>query len=165
MIERIEVDQKSYDALVSALRKEEDGKELARDFVKMLTVAVSPAAEEAKTAILSMSSAHESTDGAKLRPAVASRVSVRIRLGGSSPGVFIRAGKSGMPRGFHNAPKRLNARKWRHKVYGNPEVWVDQVGQPGWFDDTIARYRPAAIRAAERAMDRMAKRISDRTRG
>jgi len=164
VIGRIEVDQKSLTALTSALRKEADGKELTRDLVKMLTVAVSPAAAAARTAIHSMSSQGK-TVGPGLRSAVAARVAVQVRTGGRSPGVAIRARKAGMPRGFRNAPKRLNARKWRHQVYGNPDVYTTQTGRPGWFDATIARHRAAAIKAAEKAMDGMARRISDRTRG
>lgn len=164
MIERIEVEEKSYLALLSALRKEEDGKELTRDLVEKLTEAVSPAAEAAKAEIVSMTSA-SGTHSPKLSPAIASRVAIRIRTGGSRPGVAIIAGKSGMPRGFRNAPKRTNAAKWRHQVFGNPDVWRDQVGKPGWFDSTIGRHRAAAIKAAEEAMDNMAQRISDRTRG
>lgn len=164
MIDRIEVEERSYLALLSALRKEEDGKELTRDLVARLTEAVSPAAEAAKSQILSMTSAG-GTHSPKLSSAIASRVAVRIRTGGSRPGVAIIAGKTGMPRGFRNAPKRTNAAKWRHKVFGNPDVWVNQVGRPGWFDSTISRHRAAAIKAAEQAMDDMAQRIDDRTRG
>lgn len=166
MIERIEVDQKSFDALTRALHREADGKELERDFVERLEAAVTPAAEAAKSSILSMSSSGSTTDGISIRAAVASQVAVQVRLGGRSPGVSIKAGKTGMPRGFANAPKRLNSRKgWRHQVYGNPDVWVTQLGKPGWFDDTIQRRRAAATKAAKKAMDNMAQRISDRTKG
>jgi hypothetical protein len=165
VIERIEVEPKSLAALVAALNKEADGEKLGWDLARNLAAAVSPAAGAAKSSILTMSSPREVTDGVSLRSAVASRVAVEVRLGGSSPGVAIKAGKVGMPRGFANAPKRLNSRHgWRHKVFGR-EVWVTQVGRPGWFDDTIARRKPAATKAARQALDAMAKRISDRSRG
>ena len=110
-----------------------------------------------------MESHHGSTPGLRASVARATRVSVRTT--GRRAGVAIRASKLGMPRGFRNAPKRLNAKGgWRHPVYGR-DVWVSQLGKPGWFDDTIAKFKPAAREAAKRALAEMAKRISNQTRG
>jgi hypothetical protein len=39
------------------------------------------------------------------------------------------------------------------------------MGQPGWFDDTIAAEEPAAIRAADGALEAVAERIDLKTRG
>lgn len=160
---RIEVDPKSLRLLVRALRKEADGKELVRDFKRNLVAVAEPAAAAAKASILSMESHHDSQPG--LRAAIARATKVSIRTTGKRAGVAIRASKLGMPRGFRNAPKRLNAKGgWRHPVYGR-DVWVSQLGKPGWFDDTIATFKPEAVVAAKRAMVEIAKRISRSTRG
>jgi hypothetical protein len=163
MIERIEVDEKQVVRLVAALRAEEDGKGLNQDLVEELTHIVQPAIRASQAAIMSMPSSTEQTPG--LRSSVASHIHERVRLSGQHPSVGIAVDKSGMPRSFRNAPKRLNARRgWRHKVFGG-DVWVTQRGKPGWFDDTIAKFKPAAERAAARALDKVAARIDHKTKG
>lgn len=163
MIERVEVDQRSLRKLVIALRRESDGRELARDLTKQLYDVAVPARDAARAAIMSMSSKGQ-TVGRPLRATVAARTLISVHLGGRRPGVAIRAHKSGMPRGFINAPKRLNSRRgWRRQVYGGP--WVSQMGKPGWFDDTMRKFQPAARRAAQRVQDEMAERVARRAKG
>lgn len=164
MQEHVEVDQRALKLLYSALRKEEDGKELVRDLSRELRKVAEPAAAAARAAILSLGSHSEALPG--LRSTVASRVKVSVRISGKRPGVRIRVSKAGMPRGFNNAPKRLNSAKgWRHPVFGNRDLWVTQHGKPGWFDDTVSAFRPAAVLGAARALDKVAKRIDNKTRG
>jgi hypothetical protein len=164
VIERVEVDEKSLARLVTALRAESDSNALARDLVHGLERVAEPALAAARSALFGMASSSDVLPG--LRSTVAAHTRVRVKLSGKHPGVSIRSDKTGMPRGFANAPKRLNsARGWRHQVFGNPTVWVTQRGAPGWFDGTIPRFQGAAQRAAEKAMDDMAKRIDARTKG
>src|ERR1044072_1036312 len=146
--------------LTRALNKEADGKELRRDLVRELKIAVEPVTALAPGSILSMAS--QGLSAPPLRSAVAAAVRTEARLSGRQAGVSAIAKKTGMPRGFRNAPKRLNARGgWRHPVRGNPNVWVSQKGKPGWFDDTMRRADPAAERAAKKAMDDMGKSIDE----
>lgn len=164
MIDRVEVDEKSLARLVATLRAESDGKALTRDLVSELRKVAEPALLAARASLMSMASGSSVEPG--LRSTVAAHTRIRVRLVGKRPGVSIRADKTGMPRGFDNAPKRLNSPKgWRHMVFGDPDVWVTQRGKPGWFDDTISRHRPAAVRAAQKALDDMARRIDAKTRG
>ena len=158
----VEVDQRDLRRLVIALRKAGDGKELRKDLVKGLRSAVVPVAQAAKASILSMPSSGGHS-GASLRGAVAGGVKVQIRTTGAA-GVFVVAKSTGMPRNFRNAPKRLDAKSWRHPVPG-VKKWVTQVGKPGWFDDTMQRARPGANRAAADALDSVAQRIDQQTRG
>lgn len=164
MDQHVEVDQKQLRRVYAALRAEEDGKELSRDLVRELRDVAEPAAEAARAAILSMGSHSEALPG--LRGTVAHHTRVKVRLTGKRPGVMVRVDKNGMPRGFRNAPKRLNsARGWRHQVFGNPDVWVSQRGKPGWFDDTMKKFTAEAREAAGHALDKVAKRIDNKTRG
>jgi hypothetical protein len=164
MIGRIEVDERSLARLVAALNSESDGRELGHDLVRELTAVAEPALNAARASLMSMASESHALPG--LRATVARHTRIRVRLSGKHPGVSIRADKSGMPRGFDNAPKRLNsARGWRHMVFGDANTWVTQRGKPGWFDDTISTFKPAARRAAQRALDDVARRIDSRTRG
>ena len=79
---------------------------------------------------------------------------------GRAAGVSVKARKSGMPRGFANAPKRINAQKFRHPVFGK-DRWVEQVGAPGFFDHPLQRdhvaYRAACVRAIEDMADRISR--------
>ena len=164
MIAEVEVDQRDLRKLVTTLNREADGKELRRDLVDNLKAAVEPAAQAARASILSMSVSGLVRAVPPLRAAVAAAVKVAVRTSGQRAGVFVIAGKTSMPRGFADAPRRLNARRgWRHPVFGS-DVWERQLGKPGWFDDTLDRARPAALRAAQDAMDAMADRIEQRTK-
>jgi hypothetical protein len=161
---RVEVDSASLRLLVVALGKEADGKALVRDLVKELRAVAEPARDAARASVLGMESTSAVLPG--LRAAVARNTRVTVRTTGSRAGVGVRASKSGMPRGFRNAPRRLNAYKgWRHPVFGDRSVWVVQRGRPGWFDDSIEPFKPAAAKGAAAALDSSARRISRRTRG
>lgn len=162
----IEVDARDLRRLVISLKKASDGKELRKDLVRGLKAAVEPAAKAAKASILSMSSSgSRDEEGTSLRAAVAAAVKTQVRTVGSRAGVYVVAGRSGMPRGFLDAPKRLNAKRWRHPVFGNRKKWVTQVGKPGWFDKAMDSAKPATVRAAKEAMDNVAQRIDHQTRG
>lgn len=146
------------------LRREAEFRTLRADFVAELKNVARPAAEEAKRRVRAMPS--QSTGrrrGGSLRSKVASKVVVRVSTSGKRAGVRVIVMKNGMPRGFRNAPQRLNRRQgWRHPVF-SPEVWVIQIGAPGWFDGTMVATRQEGRRAALRAMASMRDRIARRS--
>lgn len=163
MFAQVEVDEKQLARLVLALRAEADGKDLDRDLARNLRTALEPARDAARAAIMAMPSKSQVVPS--LRAAVAEATVTSVRLSGQRPGVAIRTGKTGMPRGFTNAPQRLNrAKGWRHPVRGT-DRWVTQVGAPGWFDDTIEPFKTEATQAAGEALDAVAHRIDERTKG
>jgi hypothetical protein len=152
---QIEPDERSWHRAQRALDGEADGQEFRRDLAEGLTEALRPAVAELRGAILGMASAGLPHAGESLRGAVAAHIEVEVRASGA----VIRATKRGMPRGFSNAPKRLNARRgWRRQVYGG--AWVRQIGKPGWFDDTTARGHERYRRAAEAALEKRIRRIT-----
>jgi hypothetical protein len=158
----LRVTHEGLDALVRAIRAEEDGKELRKDLAKNLREVLKPAAAEAKSSIMAMGSAGLPTAPA-LRASVAKKIRPEVKLGGRWSGARVKAFKTKTVRGFPNAPKRLNrAGGWRHPVYGNREVWVQQHGKPEWFDRSFqgreGHYRQAVLDA----MEDMARRIADR---
>lgn len=144
----------------TALRTEQDGVKLGRDLARRLRQAVEPAVTEAKGRVLAMDSGGLRRDGGSLRAAVAAKVGAQALLSGKRAGVRVRARRSGMPRGFANAPKRLNSDKgWRHPVFGNRDTWVSQVGAPNWFDDPmqarVGEYQTAVRQAVQDMADRI----------
>ncbi len=139
---------------------EADGKKLRRDLGKELRKAAQPIVLDARSNILALPS---STRGQRvpLRATIAREVKVQTRWSGNSTGVRIRVGKRKMPRGFKNAPKRLNSgRGWRHPVFGDYETWVQQVGRPSWFHDATRGHRPEVRKAVLRAMNAALVRIA-----
>lgn len=162
---RASVDERDLTRLVAALNAESDGRALRRDLRRDLRTAVEPAAAAAQASILSMGVGGLTRAQPSLRTVVAAAVKVEVRTGVKRAGVAVVVKKHTMPRGFWNAPKRLNSRRgWRHPVRGT-DAWVTQRGKPGWFDDTLEKAKPSTVRAAKAAMDGVARRISMKTRG
>jgi hypothetical protein len=65
------------------------------------------------------------------------------------------------PRGGHKLAKYTDtelAPRWRHQVFGDPDAWFNQLGDP-WFFSTIRPAEPRFRAAVERAMSRTARRI------
>jgi hypothetical protein len=152
------------DALVRAIRAEEDGKDLRKELAKNMREALKPGATQAKSQIMSMSSAGLRTAPA-LRSSIARKIRPEVKLGGRWSGARVKAFKTKNVRGFPNAPKRTNrASGWRHPVWGNREVWVNQHGKVDWFDRSFQGREGVYKAAVEAAMENMARRIADRAR-
>ncbi|MFI1030728.1 hypothetical protein [Streptomyces sp. NPDC020951] len=149
-------------ALTRAIRAEEDGKQLRKELARDMREALKPGAAEAKSSIMSMSSAGLRTAPA-LRSAVAKKIRPEIKLGGRWSGARVKAFKTRNVRNFPNAPKRLNrAGGWRHPVFGNREVWAQQHGKVDWFDRSFEGRGGVYKEAVEAAMENMAQRIASR---
>jgi hypothetical protein len=157
----LKVDGDSLRAVSRALAAEEDGKKLRRELTANLRKALDPAKSAVVSSLMSMSTHGGPEKGGGLRAAVAAQVKATARLSGRTPGVRLRVAKKGMPRGFVNAPKRLNRKAgWRHPRFGDCDVWVHQVGKPGWFDDTLKQGRDRYRVAVLKALDDMSTRIA-----
>lgn len=149
-------------ALVRALRQEEDGRQLRRDLAKNMRTALRPAAAEAKSAIMSMASAGPGTSPA-LRSSIAKKIRPEVKLGGQWSGARVKAFKTKNLRNFPNAPKRTNRPGgWRHPVFGDRDQWVTQHGKLKWFDRAFEGRENEYRRAALDAMEAMARRIVNR---
>ncbi|WP_460067393.1 hypothetical protein [Streptomyces sp. YKOK-I1] len=149
-------------ALTRAIRAEEDGKALRKELAANMREALKPGAAEAKSSIMAMSSAGLPTAPA-LRSSVARKIRPEVKLGGRWSGARVKAFKTKNVRNFPNAPRRLNrARGWRHPVFGNREVWVQQHGKVDWFDRSFQGREGTYKAAVEAAMENMARRIAAR---
>lgn len=162
---KLTVDQKALVALGRALKAEADGREMRRDLIRELRKPLAPAISEIKAGVMAMPSAGlPVAEGPPLRASVARRIRPEVKLSGRAPGVRIKARKTENVRGFRNAPKRLNSPKgWRHPVWGR-DVWVQQLGQPRFFDEPIERRRGEFRGAVVRAMHDTARRLSIRVK-
>ncbi|MER6956007.1 hypothetical protein [Streptomyces sp. NPDC000618] len=149
-------------ALTRAIRAEEDGKQLRKELAANMRDALRPGAAEAKSSIMSASSAGLPTAPA-LRSSIARKIRPEVKLGGRWSGARVKAFKTKNVRGFPNAPKRMNrAGGWRHPVYGNREIWVQQHGKVDWFDRSFEGREGVYKAAVEAAMENMAERLAAR---
>lgn len=148
-------------ALLSALRAEEDGKALRKQLAKDLREALKPAVAQAKSGIMSMGSSGLPTSPA-LRPSIAKRIRPEVKLGGKWTGARVKARKTPNVRRFANAPKRTQSPKgWRADNWGRGE-WRVQHGKHEWFDRAMhadeAKYRAACHKVLEDLAARIAAR-------
>ncbi|GAA4676893.1 hypothetical protein GCM10023347_34070 [Streptomyces chumphonensis] len=147
-----------------ALKAEEDGKELRKELTKNMREALKPGAARAKNNIMAMESSTPH-GGPALKSAIARKIRPDVRISGRFPGAKIKAFKTPNTRGFANAAKRTNrASGWRHPVFGNREVWVQQHGKIGWFDRAFEGQRNEYKAAVEAALTEMAERVVARSR-
>jgi hypothetical protein len=166
----LSIQQGDLTKLSAAMKVAENGAILRADLIKNLRAAIAPAVEEAKSNVRGIVSSPRAAhtkknigggEATSLGDAVARGVSTNVRLtagAGKIVGVSVRAKKTGMPRSFVNAPKRLNAKKFRHRVFGR-DVWVEQIGRPEWFDGPMHARKADARAACIAAMQAIAKRI------
>lgn len=94
----------------------------------------------------------------RLRETIAKATVAEIKMGGT-PRVTIRTRSRHLPPDQRKLPKYLDSEKgWRHPVWGNKDVWVDQHGGP-WFSETLKKEIPAVRREMIAALDRVADKI------
>ncbi|MDX3047555.1 hypothetical protein PV378_13735 [Streptomyces scabiei] len=147
----------------SALRAEEDGKELRKELTRNMREALKPGAAQAKSNIMSMASATPH-GGPALKSSIGRKIRPEVRISGKFPGAKIKAFKTPNVRGFANAAKRTNrASGWRHPVYGNREVWIQQTGKVRWFDRAFEGQRNSYEHAVKSALADMVNRINSRS--
>lgn len=154
------VDQRSLQRLKERLAREDNGKRLSRELARNLRLAATPVVSQIRagaTGIKRESNARQ--PGQHLGPAIAAATGVGVRFTGKGTGVRIRTRKTTAVRGFSQAPRRFNAKSFRHRVFGT-DRWVVQVGSPGFFDKPIKEHRALFRIACRRAMDDMARRIA-----
>ncbi|MFJ6617584.1 hypothetical protein ACIQOW_08415 [Kitasatospora sp. NPDC091335] len=158
----LSVSFEGFDALTAALRAEEDGKQLRAELAKNMRDALKPAAEQAKSGIMSM--AASSTAAPALRSAIAKKIRPEVKLGGRWTGARVKSRKIQGIRGFANAPKRTQrASGWRTQTFGRG-VWRVQHGKVNWFDRAMTPNADTYRQAVADAMESMARRIADRAR-
>lgn len=147
----------------NALRAEEDGKALRKELTRNMREALKPGAVQAKSNIMSMGSATPH-GGPALKSSIARKIRPEVRISGRFPGAKIKAFKTPNVRGFANAAKRTNrASGWRHPLFGNREVWVQQTGKVKWFDHAFEGRRNSYEHAVKSALADMVNRIASRS--
>lgn len=160
MIE-LTVDQSKLVKLSRLMKAESNKAVLRAELISALKAIAEPGVAAVKEKLNSIPN-----KGVPDKPALgsylASRTKVSVRMTGQRAGVYIRIGFTPNIRGFKLAARRLNRTSWRHKVYGK-DVWVEQMSPiPGYFEDTLMRYKDEYRAAVIAACNRLALRLGER---
>jgi hypothetical protein len=154
------VEPENLDALVQALKGQEDGKELRKELVRTLRETVKPAVADAKSGAMTIPA--RGTAKPALRAGIAKKIRAEVKTGGRWTGIRIKARKTPNLRGFSNAPKRTQrAEGWRHKVFGRDQ-WVVQRGKADWFDAAMDDHANDYREAIHQVLEDFARRLADR---
>lgn len=82
---------------------------------------------------------------------------VQVRTGARTAGVRVVVGRD------RSGARRANQGVIRHPVFGNRQVWVNQVVPPDWFDRPMEHgapiVRPELQKAVERVLDQIARGV------
>ncbi|MFJ8153970.1 hypothetical protein [Streptomyces sp. NPDC094468] len=136
-----------------------DDKELKKRFRKELRKAAAPLVPKVRASIRRIPSKQRYTpDG--LRGTLARATRLEVKTTGREAGVAIRVDGRKMPAHMKSLPSMVEGKKrWRHPVFGNREVWVDQPKQP-YFYNVVRAAGPASRRAVYRVLDGISRDIS-----
>ncbi|MFI5973507.1 hypothetical protein [Streptomyces sp. NPDC051452] len=136
-----------------------DDKKLKAKFRRELRKAAQPLVPKVRRSIRNIPSQQAySPDG--LRAALARATRIEVKTSGREAGVAIRVDGRKMPSRMKSLPSMVEGTKrWRHPVFGNREVWVDQPKQP-YFYNAVRTAGPLARRAVSRVLDDITREIS-----
>lgn len=152
----------ALERLQRALAAEAGGARLRRDTARNLEVAIRPALRAVAARVMTIpSKGGPRRGGGSIRRAIAQAITSAVRLEPRVTGVRVVIERRTMPRGFADAPKRLNQETFRRPVYGRGETI--QRGQP-YFEETLQDGLPAYRRACVEALDDMAARVAGKVR-
>ncbi len=159
----MQVSAEGIQRLGRALAAEEDGKALRKELAANMRAALQPAADMAKSNVMSMRSEHGAGGGPGLRQAIAKKVKPEVKLGGRWSGARVKAKKTPNVRNFRNAAKRTQKPGgWRTQSWGG--TWRLQIGRFEWFDRAMAGRQHYYQQAVLAAMEAMARRVAERNR-
>jgi hypothetical protein len=134
------------------------GKGLRKELLKEIRDAGKPTVQKVRQAAQALPGESDK----ELRQAIASGVAVRTKLSGKNAGIHIIVRRARLPQGKERVPRLMNRGKWRHPVFGR-DVWVDQVSEPGWFDEAVRgdanRFRKAVLQAIANTNNKIKRSI------
>ena len=120
---------------------------LKRELRSAFRIAAELAADESR---LTIDAGGPSKTG--LRLGIAAGIKVKL-MTGKTAGVRIVSGYSQLPENKRAMPRTMNKPTFRHPVFGNTDVYVEQTGRP-FFGSVIYKHRPAFEAAAREAMQK-----------
>lgn len=149
-------------AVVRALGKAANGKELKTQLRKELRRELAPMVADVKQAWRSAPSGRGSVRrrGGSLRGSLARATRGEVRTSGREAGVRVRTDGRRMPNQAKSLPTLAEGTKrpWRHPVHGDRDVWVQQRPFPRFYR-AVRPNEAAARREVERAVETVFRQI------
>jgi len=142
-----------WQATADALREVDET--LSEKFKAALEKAARPTLEELRRAALELPAHKGKHTG--LRARIAAGVGVTTQSKGVRITTSMPPGQEELPRGEDNG-----LRGWRHPVFGNRDVWVQQRGG-SWFKNTIADDRPRFEKSLGAVLDEACQMVDRAT--
>lgn len=106
--------------------KQADGREMKRELTRGLRDIMRPILLQVKAAY---------SGGKKLRPKLRRAAIMQVQSAGKTAGARIVVTGRKMPSGMGKIPVYWEGEaRWRHPVFGNTAVWVDQAAHPRFYD-------------------------------
>ena len=151
------VDQQNFQIIKARLKEAgAPGGLLNRELNKALKAAAKPIQEAEKSAALQLPAAGAVSTG--LRASIADATSIRVSNSRTNPGVTVYVQRNKVRGRIGTDTNR--ARGWKHPVFGNRSVWVQQVMSPGWWGRAG---RPGLLASKEKvrlALETVAQKIA-----
>lgn len=136
-----------------------DSPEIKKRFRKELRAAAAPLVPRVRESIHNIPS-NRAYSPQGLRGALSKATRLELKTSGRQAGVAIRVDGRRMPSHMKSLPSMVEGKKrWRHPVFGNREVWVDQPNHP-YFYNVLRTAGPASRRAVSRVLDGISRDIS-----
>lgn len=129
---------------------------LTRELNRSLKQAAQPIVQAEKAAALGLPSHGDVHTG--LRQSIADATTTRVSTAGSNPGVIVYTQEKKTRGKLGRDTNR--ARGWKHPVFGNRAVWVQQISSPGWWNRAAQPSARAALGLVEQALERIAQKIA-----
>ena len=136
-----------------------DSPEIKKRFRKELRAAAAPLVPRVRSAIRSIPAKQGYAPGG-LRSSLSQATRLEMKTTGRQAGVAIRVDGRKMPSHMKSLPSMVEGKKrWRHPVFGNRDVWVNQTSHP-YFYNALRVAGPASRRAVSRVLDGISRDIS-----
>jgi hypothetical protein len=139
--------------ITKLLAKVADGKELKRGLTTRFRNILRPIRAEAKASL---------AGGHHLRPLLKRAVKMQVKTSGKQVGARVIVSGKRMPDRMKKLPQYYEgfAPRWRHPVFGNKDVWVDQGPRPrGRFKQITAGHEAEAKRQVEAALEDVLRKL------
>jgi len=117
-------------ARISAGLRRAGETQIRRQMVTDLRRVSKPIVPRVRNAIMAIPSKHDGT----LRRELARATTLQVRSVGKETGIKVRVDGRKMPGSKRGLPSRMEGKvRWRHPVFGDPDVWVGQNAHPYFY--------------------------------
>lgn len=143
---------------ISKQLRAQNDKELAKQFRRELRAVAGPFVPAVRSSIMAIPV--KGTKSTGLRGRLSKAVTLRVRTSGKDAQVSILMSTARMPSGQKSLPAGMEGTKrWRHPVFGDPDVWVQQDPHP-YFFPVVRPMGTAARGAVNRVVSKITRQIT-----